>query len=73
MIEVTRFNGGKIFLNAAHIELVEATPDTIITLTNGKKYIVKENAQEVAGRVATFYQTLNVATVIPRPSGESKE
>ena len=43
MIKVTRFNSdgeGEIILNAEIIEMIEQTPDTVITLTNGKKLIV---------------------------------
>jgi len=73
MIELTRFNGGKFFLNATHIELVEATPDTVITLANGKKYIVKEDAEKVVVQVTAFYQSSRFASIIPRPDGESTE
>ena len=46
MIDVTKMNGGSITVNADLIETVEETPDTIITLTTGKKIIVKESRQE---------------------------
>lgn len=65
MIELTRFNGSKFYLNITHIETVEATPDTIITLTNGKKYIVKDAAVDVAARITAFYQLANQARVMP--------
>jgi flagellar protein FlbD len=66
MIELTRLNGGTFFLNATHIETVEATPDTVITLFNGKKYIVKEAANQVAAKIAAFYQKANPISVTPR-------
>lgn len=47
MIILHRLNDSEFVLNASHIEVVDETPDTVITLTNGKKYIVKENAKEV--------------------------
>lgn len=47
MIEVTRLNGTKMLVNTSLIETVEETPDTMITLTSGKKLIVKESRQEV--------------------------
>ena len=37
MIEVTKINGVKILVNTSLIETVEETPDTVITLTDGKK------------------------------------
>ena len=42
MIEVTRMNGLPITINAELIESVDEVPDTVITMTTGKKLIVKE-------------------------------
>ena len=47
MIEVTKINGSKLLINTNLIESVEETPDTMITLTSGKKIIVKESRHEV--------------------------
>lgn len=47
MIQVTRLNGKKMTINAELIETIEATPDTVISFTNGKKFIVKEKEEEV--------------------------
>ena len=47
MIEITKLNGTKTLVNTSLIETVEETPDTVITLTSGKKIIVKESRQEV--------------------------
>ena len=47
MIEVTKINGIKVLVNPDLIELVEETPDTVLTLTTGKKIIVKESRQEI--------------------------
>lgn len=54
MIDVTKMNGGSITVNADLIETVEETPDTIITLTTGKKIIVKESRQEVKNLVKLY-------------------
>lgn len=54
MIEVTRFKGSKIIINAELIETVEETPDTVITLTSGKRYIVSESAKEVVDLVIEY-------------------
>lgn len=54
MIELTRFNESKFTLNAEIIEMVEETPDTVITLTTGKKIIVKESRQEVSNLVKLY-------------------
>lgn len=54
MIELTRYNDAAFTLNSDVIETVEETPDTVITLTNGKKIIVKESRQEVANLVKLY-------------------
>ena len=54
MIEVTRLNGVKILINPDQIESVEETPDTVVTLMNGKKFIIKERRQEVKNLVKSF-------------------
>lgn len=59
MIDVTKMNGGSITVNADLIETVEETPDTIITLTTGKKMIVKESRQEVKNLVKSYRSECN--------------
>ncbi|MDN4494250.1 flagellar FlbD family protein [Ureibacillus aquaedulcis] len=60
MIQLTRLNGKSFSLNALYIELVESFPDTTITLTNGRKFIVMESEEEVRKRVAQFYNSIQV-------------
>ena len=59
MIDVTKMNGGSITVNADLIETVEETPDTIITLTTGKKIIVKESRHEVKNLVKSYRSECN--------------
>jgi flagellar protein FlbD len=47
MIVLHRLNGSEFILNDDHIEIMEARPDTTITLANEKLYIVKEPLDEV--------------------------
>lgn len=54
MIEVTKLNGQKILINQDLFEVVEETPDTVITLTTGKKIIVKESRQEIKNLVILY-------------------
>ena len=54
MIEVTKINGSKVLINPDLMELVEATPDTVITFTTGRKIIVKESRQEVKNLVKLY-------------------
>ena len=54
MIDVTRMNGTALTINNDLIESVEEMPDTVITLTTGKKIIVKESRQDVKNLVKSF-------------------
>lgn len=54
MIDLTSMSGKKFILNADHIEKIEEMPETIITLTNGKKYIVLESIEEVKNAVIEY-------------------
>lgn len=47
MITLHKLNGAEFVLNASHIEVVDITPDTVITLINSRKYMVKESAEEI--------------------------
>lgn len=51
MIEITKLNGQSMLVNTSLIETVEETPDTVITLTSGKKIIVKESRHQVKNLV----------------------
>ena len=53
-MDFTRFNDTQFTLNADIIETVEENPDTVITLTTGRKVIVKESRQEVAHLVKIY-------------------
>lgn len=59
MIDVTKLNGKGLTLNADLIETVEETPDTVITLTTGKKIIVKESRQMVKNLVILYKRECN--------------
>ncbi len=48
MITLHRLNGKEFVLNAEQIKFIEATPDTIITLTGGdEKFMVRESVEQV--------------------------
>lgn len=54
MIYLTRLNGEKIMVNVDLLELLEETPDTVVTLTTGKKFVVKESAAQIHNQVVAF-------------------
>ncbi len=54
MIKVTRINNSVLYLNPDLIESIEETPDTVIQLTTGKKFMVLESFQEILGRIVSY-------------------
>lgn len=59
MIYLTRLNGEKISINADLIELMEQTPDTVVTLTTGKKLVVKENIRDIHSAIIYYRRAVN--------------
>jgi len=58
LISVTKFNGEVMIVNAELIETVEKTPDTIVSLITGKKYMVKEPVEEIIAKVMEYRRQL---------------
>ncbi|CAG7841030.1 Swarming motility protein SwrD [Clostridium haemolyticum] len=54
MIRLKALNKKEFYLNEDNIEKIEEVPETLITLTNGKKYIVLEPTQEVVDKIIEF-------------------
>ncbi len=65
MIKVTKINDAELVINADLIEFVEATPDTMITLTTGKKIMVRESIDDIIRRVAEFKQQASARVLNP--------
>jgi len=59
MITLTKFQSKDEFvLNSELIETIEETPDTVITLTSGRKLIVEENSTEIVRKVLEYRREL---------------
>ena len=63
MIKLTKFNSktnkkGEFVLNAEIIDTIEQTPDTVITLTDGKKLIVEESMDDVVRKTMAYRRAL---------------
>ncbi|MBR6307627.1 MAG: flagellar FlbD family protein [Lachnospiraceae bacterium] len=58
MINVTKLNGTILTINEDFIETVEETPDTVITMSTGRRIIIKESRQEVVNLVKLFRKEL---------------
>jgi flagellar protein FlbD len=68
MIELTRLNGNTMVLNSDLIKTAEASPDTMLTLINGEKLIVKEDCGEVVERVLAYRARLLAGVARRLPS-----
>lgn len=58
MIQLTRLNHVPLIVNSDLIEHVEVTPDTVIALTTGQKFLVLETAEEVVDKVIQFRRAI---------------
>jgi flagellar protein FlbD len=54
MITLTRLTGAPFALNPDLVERVDSTPDTVITLVDGTKYLVAETLQQVADTIVSY-------------------
>lgn len=65
MITLTRLSGSAFVLNSDLIERVDSTPDSVVTLVDGKKYVVKESLTEIIDLVRGYRgQIIAVSTQI---------
>ena len=58
MIKVSRLSGEQFVVNADLIKTLESTPDTIITLTTGDKFVVKETSDEIIERTIRYHRLI---------------
>jgi flagellar protein FlbD len=73
LIRLTRINHVPLVLNSDLIEHIEATPDTVISLTNGQKFMVLESAADIIERVIEFRRAIfNSGFNSGAPAGTAK-
>lgn len=63
MIKLTRLNGSELWVNADLIEFLEATPDTVISLVDGKKIVVADPPERVVAAIIAYWRQINA---VPR-------
>jgi flagellar protein FlbD len=54
MIKLTKFGGKECFLNHTLFEIIEESPDTCITMSNGNRYLVVESGQQIQEKIISF-------------------
>ena len=77
MIQLTRLNNSPLIVNSDLVKFVEQSPDTVITLVNGEKILVREKADEVLNRIIEFRRSVlrgivPIATYVPAAPGETE-
>jgi len=72
LIYVTRLNHTPVVLNAELIEHIETTPDTVISLTTGQKFVVLESTEEVIRRAIEFRRSIMTPLRSPVKNGSEK-
>ena len=54
MIKIVRINGSEVTLNCDLIETIEATPDTTITMTTGKRFIARDGVDDIIQQIIAY-------------------
>lgn len=70
MIALRRLNGSEVVINAELIETVESTPDTVISLSTGNRYVVKEPIQVVLEKILEYRRSIAVVKKDPAAKAE---
>lgn len=65
MISLTRLSGTTFLLNADLVERVDCTPDTVVTLVDGTKYLVSESLDEVLAAVVNYRASIVARAALP--------
>lgn len=71
MIPLTRFDGTTFLLNEDLIQYVEETPDTLITLVDGQRLVVKESARALTHNIIKFRAAIVASAGVPVTTGST--
>jgi hypothetical protein len=66
VIDVTKMNGLEFTINADLIEVIEEVPDTVITLTTGKKIMVKESRLQIKSLVKNYKREIFTGAILDK-------
>lgn len=72
MIIVSRLNGERFGVNAEHIERAEETPDTVLTLVDGKKYLIRESLEDVIEKIVAYRARILRVSYAPAADGDEQ-
>lgn len=68
MIKLSRLNGDHFVLNCDMIEIIEANPDTVVSLTTGHKFVVRESIDDIIEKVVQY--NAEIRAIIKTVKGE---
>ena len=60
MVILTKLNDQTFTVNCDLIETLEQTPDTVIVMTTGNKYVVKESPKEIIDKIVEFKRRIHI-------------
>lgn len=67
VVKVTRLDGSQFYINADLIELIETTPDTVLTLASHRKVVVCEPAETVVEQIIAYKRQIHAAPMVTEP------
>jgi flagellar protein FlbD len=73
MVVVTRMDGSHLILNAVMIETVESTPDTVVTMVSGRKFVIKEPAADLVERATVYYRRVGLIGISRAAGSETSD
>lgn len=73
MIKISRLNKSELYINAELIELIEETPDTVISLISGKKIIAREPAQVIIDEIIAYRRRVGYQRPLAIPQDDHEE
>lgn len=72
MIQLTRLNHVPLIVNADLIEHIEVTPDTVVALTTGQKFLVLESAEDVVEKAIQYRRAVLAGSLCPLKEDRSE-
>ena len=60
MIQVTRLNGSKYWVNPHQIETIECNPDVTLQMLSGKFYVVKESPEDIINAITAYCRKIGI-------------
>ncbi|MCP3026115.1 flagellar FlbD family protein [Halobacillus sp. A5] len=73
MISLTRLNGDKFYFNPIYIERIHCNPDTTITTTQGKSFVVKDSGEAVIKDLKRFYREIGLVRIVNKAGDEDEK